>query len=248
MESLWVSGPDDWTRSSACVSSHNLMSRRLPGSATSTVHPRTMGREHHSDGTAGASARREHDRRKARREDAVRALKEPPPDDRRWAHGAGGEEMVAAALDARCRPEVAVLHDRRSPGTRANIDHIAIAPSGVWVVDTKRYKGKIQVAKPLFGPGKLKIAGRDQAKLVAGLLGQVELVAPVVAGVLPDVPVRGAFCFVEGDLPLLGTPSVNGILLLHRRSLVKRLNADGPLTVDDITTVTAALAGRFPPA
>jgi hypothetical protein len=69
-----------------------------------------------------------------------------------------------------------------------------------------------------------------------------------VAGVLPDVPVRGAFCFVEGDLPLLGTPSVNGILLLHRRSLVKRLNADGPLTVDDITTVTAALAGRFPPA
>jgi hypothetical protein len=218
-----------------------------------------MGSEHQGDGTAGASARREHDRRKARREDAVRAkhprigalllaLKEPPAHERRWAHGAGGEEMVAAALDARCRPEVAVLHDRRTPGARANIDHIAIAPSGVWVVDTKRYKGKIQVAKPLFGPAKLKIAGRDQTKLVAALIRQVELVAPAVAGVLPDVPVRGAFCFVEGELPLLGTPSVNGILLLHRRSLAKRLNADGQLTVEHIAAITAALAGRFPPA
>jgi hypothetical protein len=176
------------------------------------------------------------------------ALKEPPAHERRWAHGAGGEEMVAAALDARCRPEVAVLHDRRTPGARANIDHIAVGPSGVWVVDTKRYKGKIQVAKPLFGPAKLKIAGRDQTKLVAGLIRQVELVAPAVGGVLTDVPVRGAFCFVEGDLPLLGTPSVDGILLLHRRSLAKRLNADGPLTVEDSATVIAALAERFPPA
>jgi hypothetical protein len=218
-----------------------------------------VGSEHHRDGTAGASARREHERRKARREDAVRAkhprigalllaLKEPPAHERRWAHGAGGEEMVAAALDARCRPEVAVLHDRRTPGTRANIDHIAIAPSGAWVVDTKRYKGKIRVSRPLFGPAKLTIAGRDQTKLVAALIRQVELVAPAVAGVLPDVSVRGAFCFVEGELPLLGTPSISEILLLHRRSLAKRLNAEGPLTVEDIATVTAALAARFPPA
>src|SRR4051812_49121095 len=91
----------------------------VPGPATPTAHPPTMCSEHHRDGTAGASARRVHERRKARREDAVRAkhprigalllaLKEPPGHERRWAHGAGGEEMVAAALDARCRPEVAV--------------------------------------------------------------------------------------------------------------------------------------------
>jgi hypothetical protein len=156
--------------------------------------------------------------------------------------------MVAAALDARCRPEVAVLHDRSTPGTRANIDHIAVAPSGVWVIDTKRYKGRIQVAKPLFGPAILKIAGRDQTGLVGALMRQVELVTPAVAGVLSDVPVRGAFCFVEGDLPLIGTPSINDILLLHRRSLAKKLNADGQLTVEQIAAITAALAGRFPPA
>jgi len=47
--------------------------------------------------------------------------------------------MVAAALDNCCRPEVVVLHDRAIPGSRANIDHIGIGPTGVWVIDTKRY-------------------------------------------------------------------------------------------------------------
>ena len=221
-----------------------------------------MASGHHSDGTAGASARREHDRRRGRREQAVRdkhprigglllALREPPAHERRWAHGAGGEELVAEALERHCRPEVVVLHDRQIPGSRANIDHIAIAPSGVWVIDTKRYKGKIKVAKPLFGDAKLKVAGRDKTKLVAGLTKQVELVRPAVAALgLGDevVQLRGAFCFVQGDLPLLGTLSINGYQLLHRRSLPKRLNADGPLTVDGIVTVVEALARAFPPA
>ncbi len=210
-------------------------------------------------GTAGASARREHERRRRRRESDVRAkhprigglllaLTEPPAHERRWAHGAGGEELVAEALEQRCRPEVAVLHDRRIPGSRANIDHIAIAPSGVWVVDTKRYKGRIQVARPLFGSAMLKIAGRDQSKLVAGLRKQVDLVRPVAAGVVPGAAVRGALCFVEGDLPMLGTLSVDGFPLLHRRSLPKALNAGGPLTADDVVALTKALAQAFPPA
>jgi nuclease-like protein len=196
--------------------------------------------ESSNHGTGGASARREHERRKGRREQAVRdkhprigglllALSEPPAHERGWAHGAGGEEMVAAALDEQCRPDVVVLHDRAIAGSRANIDHIAVGPAGVWVIDTKRYKGKIDVAKPLFGSAKLKVGGRDRSKLVAGLAKQIELVAPVAAAVLPDVPVRGAFCFVQGDLPLLRTLSINGFPLLHRRSLLKRLNAGGPL-------------------
>jgi hypothetical protein len=51
----------------------------------------------------------------------------------------------------------------------ANIDHIAVAPSGVYVIDCKRYKGKMEVAEPLFGEAKLKINGRDRTKLIDGL-------------------------------------------------------------------------------
>jgi hypothetical protein len=35
-----------------------------------------------------------------------------------------------------------LLHDRRIPGTRANIDHLAVTPTGVYVIDTKKYQGR----------------------------------------------------------------------------------------------------------
>jgi len=36
-----------------------------------------------------------------------------------------------------------ILHDRRIPGSRANIDHIVVAPSGVWIIDAKRYSDQL---------------------------------------------------------------------------------------------------------
>jgi hypothetical protein len=81
-----------------------------------------------------------------------------------------------------------------------NIDHIAIAPSGVWVVDAKRYKGKVAVSRPLFGEPTLTINGRDKSKLVEGLAQQVALVKAVMVEVAPGVPVHGALCFVDADL------------------------------------------------
>ncbi|MCA1679657.1 MAG: NERD domain-containing protein, partial [Actinobacteria bacterium] len=143
-----------------------------------------------------------------------------------WARGAGGEELVEQGLTRHC-PDVVVLHDRRIPGSRANIDHIAIAASGVWVIDTKRYTGKFQVAKPLFGKPTLKIAGRDQTKLVDGLTRQVALVTPALAAIAPDIPVHGCFCFVDTELPLFGTSTINGFSIFGRRGLAKQLNAPG---------------------
>src|SRR3954469_20729216 len=143
-------------------------------------------------GTAGASARSEHQRRRANRENSGRdkhpriggallALSDDPTHEKVWARGAGGEEHVAKFLAKYLNDGVVVLHDRRIPGSRANIDHIAVAPSGIWVIDSKRYKGKVAVSKPLFGKAKLTIAGRDKTKLVEGLAKQVALVEAVMA-------------------------------------------------------------------
>jgi hypothetical protein len=156
--------------------------------------------------------------------------------------------MVAAHLQRRCRDAVVLLHDRRLPGSRANIDHIAVAPSGVWVVDTKRYKGKIRVRTPLIGPPELRIGGRDKTKLVEALDGYRAAVAAVVDEIRSGVPVYGAFCFVKGDLPLFGAPPVSDCRVLHRRSLTRRLNRHGPLNAKDTIALASELAVRFPPA
>jgi hypothetical protein len=215
--------------------------------------------DHLDLGTAGASARREHERRRANREKQVRekhpriggallALSDDPTHETAWARGAGGEERVAKFLAKYLNDGVVVLHDRRIPGSRANIDHIAVAPSGVWVIDSKRYKGKVAVSKPLFGKAKLTVAGRDKTKLVEGLAKQVALVESVMRELAPGVPVRGALCFVDADLPLVGNLSFNHFPLLYPKRLAERINRDGPLAGDGVLEVAAMLAQRFPSA
>jgi hypothetical protein len=176
-------------------------------------------------GTPAGSARRQHERRRARREAATREahphignlllrLGEPPANERSWRTGAIGEEAVADHLAANC-PDVPVLHDRRMPSSRANIDHIAITPSGVLVIDTKRLKGKIEVRNPLFGPERLLVAGRDKSKLVEGLRRQLDALRTRLELIEQDVPLAGCFCFVNPDgqaggtgIPLLRTLTV----------------------------------------
>ncbi len=38
-----------------------------------------------------------------------------------------------------------VLHDLAIPGSRANIDHLLIGPGGVFIIDSKQYRGRLQL-------------------------------------------------------------------------------------------------------
>lgn len=93
-------------------------------------------------GTPGSSARREFERRKARHEERIRArhpglggpvlaVTDDPQSTTAWDTGAVGEERPGARLNELASNTLRVLHDRRIPGTRANIDHLAVTPTGV---------------------------------------------------------------------------------------------------------------------
>lgn len=216
-------------------------------------------------GTPGAGARREQERRKSRREAKTREdhphlgglllrLQDEPQRERAWRDGAVGEEAVASHLAKTC-PDVVVLHDRRMPKSRANIDHIAIAPSGVVVIDAKRHKGKIEVRKPLLGDARLVIRGRDKTKLVEGLKRQVDAVRAGLAVVEQDVPVGGCFCFINPDgqaggsgIPLFRTLSIDGLPLFCPRKLSKYLRRPGPLDEERTAVLAKALTKLFPSA
>lgn len=210
-------------------------------------------------GTAGASARREHARRKSNREERTRAkhprlgglliaLQNEPRQEQVWATGARGEERVAERLAELLAPGILLLHDRRVPSSRANIDHIAVAPSGVWVIDTKRYQGKVEIRRSLLQPPRLTIAGRDKSKLVDGLAGQVEIVRVALAETAARVPVHGALCFVDAELPTFGTLTFNGYPLVYVKALAKRINKPGAVPAEQVGPIAAELARRLPPA
>jgi hypothetical protein len=216
-------------------------------------------------GTPGGSARREHERRRTRREAETRErhrhlgnlllrVQSAPASESAWDTGAAGEEVLAGHLAKTC-PEVIVLHDRRMPRSRANIDHLAIAPSGVFVIDAKRYKGKIEIRKPFFGTPSLFIAGRNKTKLVEGLARQQLAVRSALEQSILEMPVHACFCFLNpagqpagSGLPLFRTLSINGFPLFVPRKLSKRLNAPGALTAESRREVAELLAQAFPSA
>ncbi|YCH09552.1 nuclease-related domain-containing protein [Arthrobacter sp. alpha11c] len=207
-------------------------------------------------GVAGASARREYVRRKAKDEERLRgkwgrfgglavALSDERPQTKSWDRGAIGEERLGARLNALSTDALAVLHDRGIPGSKANIDHIVITPAGIWVIDAKRYKGRpeLEIEGGILRPRveKLLVGRRNCTKLVDGVLKQVDVVRNLVG----DIPVTGVLCFVEADWPLIGGAfSTRGVHVLWPKRLVKVLSAETTGDVD-VATVLEVVAARF---
>ena len=214
-------------------------------------------------GRAGASAQAEFDRRHDRREAAVRtahprigglilALTDDPQSSRAWASGAVGERRFAAAMDGLGQTVIA-LHDRRIPRSRANIDHVVVGPSGVFVVDAKRYQdASVDVRRSggLFGTAReqLMVAGRDRTKLVAAMGWQLDAVRAALGDGpgFAAVPVVAALCFIDGRFPLFGTLRMGPVEITGLRGLADLVARHGPLDAAARERVARHLADRLP--
>lgn len=208
-----------------------------------------------SFGVPGESARQQ-------AEDRRRRLAELERLERRaenWAGGAEGEQATADAINRHC-PNAVVLHDRRMPESRANIDHIVLVPSGVWVIGSKRMKGRISVEDADDGTQKLLVNRKDQTALVHKLTGQVNAVIAALIDLDPHVPVHGAFCFhlpidskrgllnpfaEDSGLPVFRTRTINQYALFYPRQMTRRLNSAGTLSLAHAEELGAQLAARF---
>jgi Nuclease-related domain len=102
----------------------------------------------------------------------------PSPDAVAWRRGAAGERRTARLLAPLERHGWAILHDLAVPGSTANLDHLALGPGGVFVIDSKQYRGRLQ----LDAVGKLW-HGRHP---LAPTLGAVSWEADQAAQALPD--------------------------------------------------------------
>jgi hypothetical protein len=211
----------------------------------------------HSLGTPGAGARREHAKRSARHQTKVRtahprlgglllALGDDPQHVVAWQVGAVGEEGFGRRLSSVASPDLKVLHDRKIPRSAANIDHLAVTPETIWVLDAKRYRGKVETRRGgLFStrPPDLYVGGRNQTKLVEGVKRQVDIVEELLAPLcrelgLAQLPeVRGGLVFIDAEFGLFSSPfHVGGVWVGWGKAIRKRLveEVDGPVPVDAV--------------
>jgi len=194
-----------WSRSARKVSC--IWHGELNNEITRELHNK-IDKEHESlvrpeliPGNASGSATAKYDKLSKRREERLIAkfprsgkfwsiVLNEPQNIRAWNIGAVGDRAVGRKLDLLAKKYgFEILHDRLIPGSRANIDHIAVTARGVFVFDAKHYQGLIKV-KYRGGfftkkTSELWIGNRNQSKLVTGIRGQVNIVNRIVArGVL----------------------------------------------------------------
>lgn len=230
---------------------------------------------------AGASAQREYERRaareRARQEAAIErdaqqraarrearpvlgrvlnALVERPPDPKEsqpteaWKIGAAGERRVAEILDG---TGCYVLHDRRVPRSKANIDHLAVGPAGVFVIDAKKYENKqieVRDKGSLFSADpRLYVGGRDQTKLINGVLWQVDVVVAALEG--RAAKTHAVLCFVGARWPGVFTNKpvrIRDVTSTYPGALAKLVAQQGPLSTGEIEEIGEHLSARLPPA
>lgn len=98
-----------------------------------------------------------------------------------WRIGAEGEERIARKLDRLERDGYRVLHDAHMPGSRANVDHVVVGPTGVLTIETKNYGGKVKLNRPLFARETTATHnGRRLDGVVDQALHEAEVVASIV--------------------------------------------------------------------
>jgi hypothetical protein len=68
-------------------------------------------------------------------------------DARNWQRGARGERRTARQLRPLLRHGWVVFHDLAVPGSGANADHLVFGPGGIFLIDSKNWRGRL-----LLGP------------------------------------------------------------------------------------------------
>jgi hypothetical protein len=181
---------------------------------------------------------------------AVLPVRSEPKSSRAWGDGVRGEELLGQVLaDV---PGVIVLHDRRMPRTRTSIDHVVTGPGGLFVIEAKRYAGRIEIRNKgsiLRSDRRLYVGRRDCSGLAEKVAWQAKVLLEALqtTGVDELPPVTPVLCFVDGDWPLINPPSAFGGVRLENERSIKRLVARGS-AVDRraIEWATRVLAAALP--
>jgi hypothetical protein len=140
----------------------------------------------------------------------------PSPDASAWRRGAAGERRTARLLNQLERQGWVVLHDLAIPGSRANLDHLVIGPGGVFVVDSKLYRGRLR----LDSSGRLWHGHYPLAATLQAVSFEADQAALVLTD--PDVVVRPIMA-VHGVQVPWGKVVTHGVPVVPARRLPSML-------------------------
>jgi hypothetical protein len=162
----------------------------------------------------------------------------PSTQARAWQRGAKGERHTARLLDRLGRDGYVSFHDLAMPDSTANLDHLVLGPSGVFVVDSKDWTGEVhQSSDGLIWHNHYRLD-----RILATLRWQAQTL-----GRLLGVPVAPLVC-VHGAHIQHGGLRAQGVAVVPATRLRSALGYDPVLSAADIQRYAATVRMRLRPA
>jgi hypothetical protein len=161
---------------------------------------------------------------------------------RNWRRGARGERRTARELDRLTDRAWVVFHDLAVPDSRANVDHLAIGPSGIFLIDSKNWRGRL-----VFAPdGTLWHGSYPMTAALATIAFEVAAIADALR--TPSSAVEPLLVIHGSPIPW-GEQFLGGVGILPGRQLVATLLALPPrLSDQQITELAERTINRLRPA
>lgn len=172
-----------------------------------------------------------------------------------WLKGATGEYLMDKALHQHLDKDAIVLTDRQLPATSSNIDHVVVAPSGVWVIDSKNWEGKIEYKFESSKSSRMRllVGGEDRTYKVDAIYRQVIPIAQIIGDM--SVPIHPAMAFVNSEWSLSSLPRLlmkkpykhGEVWISPPRILINQINKPGLLGKPVIDQLAQLLDASLPP-
>jgi hypothetical protein len=167
----------------------------------------------------------------------------PSPATLAWRHGAQGERRTARLLAPLERRGYQVFHDLAVPGSPANVDHLVVGPTGVFVIDSKRYRGHLR-----YTGGHLWHGGRTLDRTLQRLWWEATQVAETL-GFGPDLHIYPVLCVHLARLPWHRELLVDGVPVLGAAALRPALQViRQALNPEQVALVAGHVRAGFRPA
>jgi hypothetical protein len=161
---------------------------------------------------------------------------------RAWRDGARGEQATARRLRRLERHGYVVLHDLQVPGSHANLDHLAIGPAGLFVIDSKYYRGALQLGVDgMLWHGRYPLTQQLATAVWATLRVAEALQLP------PEVPVVPLLVVHRAPVPWGGL-TVAGVQVIPPTALSDTLGRDAILAAAQVELIAGQAAARLYPA
>lgn len=153
-----------------------------------------------------------------------------------WRRGAAGERHAARILGRLGRHGYWLLNDLQVPGSKANLDHLLIGPTGVFYVDAKQWKGTLRLGRD----GRLWHNGRSCAKRLETVRWEAQQAQDALVDL--DVRVRPVVVIFDAALPAREF-MVDGIMIVRPSSL-RQVIRSAPTVYGDATAAAIAQRAR----